>query len=251
MKMKMTKDWDFYPLLVDDRPASIYVDLGAIANAPNADLPYMAYVNLNMNAPRGDGLSSREEFDTLILIEDALRKNLVESGTDYVGRCTTNSCRDFYFYTAHPQDWGRRVAASLCSFPSYTYDADTNEDQGWSTYLSYLYPSDRDRRGIENRRVCEALERHGDKLVEGREIDHWIHFSNAASRDAFIDGAIKLGFAVRVSSEPDEDSDRYTAQVWRTDVPSFGKIDSVTDPLFNLAAKYGGDYDGWESVVVS
>lgn len=247
----MTKDWDFFPLLVDDRPASIYVDLGAIAYAPNADLPHMACISLNMNAPREDGLSSREEFDTLILIEDALKQVLAAAHTQYVGRCTTNSCRDFYFYIANPQDWEYRVAACLRSFPSYTYDAYTGEDQGWSTFFSYLYPNDYNRQAIENRRVCGALQRHGDKLIEAREIDHWIHFSNAASKDAFTYDALKLGFCVRVASEPAKDSDCYTVQMWRVDVPRPDNIDSVTDPLFKLAAKYGGEYDGWESVVVT
>jgi uncharacterized protein (TIGR01619 family) len=251
--MKMTKDWDFYPLLVDDRPASIYVDLGAIDSAPNAELPHMAYIQLHMNAPREDGLSSQEEFDALILIEDALTRDLVGVGTDYVGRCTTNSCRDFYFYVARPQDWQSRITECMRLFPSYAYEADAREDRGWSTYLSYLYPSGSDRQTIENRRVCDSLERNGDKLLEAREIDHWIHFVDVANRDEFIDRASHLGFSLRAVSELSEDhnNDRYTVQVWRSDVPSFSNIDSVTLPLFNLAAEYGGEYDGWESIVVT
>jgi regulator of RNase E activity RraB len=39
--------------------------------------------------------------------------------------------------------------------------------------------------------------------------------------------------------------------MWRTDVPTFDAIDEITGPLFNLAQKHGGEYDGWESIVVT
>jgi regulator of RNase E activity RraB len=245
----MTDNWDFYFLHVDDKAASIFVDLGAITSAPNSNLPYMAYVRLNMKSPRADGLSSQEEYDSLKAIEDALEHQLVGEETGYIGRCTTNSCRDFFFYVAKPSDWQSRVAQCMRTFPNYTYDADTREDVQWSTYRSYLYPSEIDRQSIENRRVCDSLERHGDKLQIAREIDHWTYFANVDSRDAFVTEIAKLGFAVRSLSESSGDR-RYCAQLWRADIPSLDAIDRVTLPLFDLAVKHGGEYDGWESIVV-
>lgn len=247
----MTDDWDFYFLRVDDKPASIYVDLGAHGFAPNPKLPHMAYVRLRMREPRSDGLSSREEFDALVAVEDALKAALVDPETDYVGRCTTNSCRDFFFYVAHPGTWASRVAACMRSFGGYLYEADTREEPDWSSYFSYLYPSDADRQTIENRRVCEALERNGDKLSEAREIDHWAYFPDAESLKAYVAEATQLGFEVRAISVPDEAHRSYCARLWRSDIPAFNAIDDVTLPLFDLAAKHGGEYDGWESIVVT
>lgn len=51
----MTDDWDFYAARVDDRPASIFVDLGAAQAAPVETLPLRAHVRLFMNSPRPDG----------------------------------------------------------------------------------------------------------------------------------------------------------------------------------------------------
>ena len=48
----MTENWDFYFARVDDRPASLFVDLGAVEEAPIERLPTMAYVRVEMNAPR-------------------------------------------------------------------------------------------------------------------------------------------------------------------------------------------------------
>lgn len=246
----MTDDWDFYFLRVDDKPASIYVDLGARKSAPDPRLPCMAYVRLHMKAPRSDGLSSQEEFETLVAIEDLLKGGLVGADTDYVGRCTTNSCRDFFFYVAEPATWTERVRRCMNEFPSYEYEAGTRQEPEWSSYLSYLYPSEADRQTIENRRVCEALERNGDQLSEPREIDHWAYFSDEASLRAYVEGASQLGFAVRAISAPHDPSGRHCAQLWRMDVPSFQAIDGVTLALFKLASTHGGEYDGWESVVV-
>ncbi|ADE11353.1 DUF695 domain-containing protein [Sideroxydans lithotrophicus] len=247
----MTDDWDFYFLNVDNKPASMFVDLGAHRLAPYSDLSHMAYIRLEMKSPRDDGLSSQEEYDSLLSIEKAIEAHLVDDEADYLGRCTTNSCRDFFFYIAQPQNWAERVANCMRAFPTYRYEVGNREDAGWSTYFSYLYPSPSNRQTIENRRVCEALERNGDKLRQSREIDHWSSFSEAAGRHAFVVEAMQLGFAVRSLSELDKGNTRYVAQLWRTDIPALNTIDDVTLPLFNLAYKHGGEYDGWESIVVT
>lgn len=247
----MTDDWDFHFLRVEDKPASIYVDLGALEFAPVAALPVLAYVRLRMNAPRADGLSSQEEFDALVAIEDHLEQQLAGSGTAYVGRCTTNACRDFFFYLADAAGWAARVADSMRAFPDYRFQADTRPEPDWACYREYLYPGPAAMQTIENRRVCDALSRHGDRLGAAREIDHWAYFPDARGRDAFVAAAHRLGFATRVVFDPDDEDPRYGAQIWRADIPSLAGIDDITLPLFELALEHGGEYDGWESVVVS
>ena len=48
----MSNDWDFYSCRVDDKPASIFVDLGIRRDVPLSGRPYMAFVRLFMRAPR-------------------------------------------------------------------------------------------------------------------------------------------------------------------------------------------------------
>ena len=247
----MMEDWDFYFLQVDDKPASIYVDLGACEAAPNPQLPHMAYVRLHMKEARADGLSSQAEFDALVAVEDAFIASLANPETAYVGRCTTNSCRDFFFYVAHPQTWSSRVDDCMLSFKDYRYEAGTQEEADWSSYFSYLYPSPADRQTIENRRVCTTLQQRGDKLSVPREIDHWAYFADADSLNAYVEEARQLGYSVRAISASDNTCSSHVAQLWRSDIPAFNAIDDITLPLFNLAAKNGGEYDGWESVVVA
>ena len=247
---RMTEDWDFYFVRVEGKLASMFVDLGAHSAAPNPNLPFMAYVRLHLKRPRENGLSSQDEFETLVAIEDALKAALVGESIDYVGRATTNSCRDFVFYVAPQTDWQTQVAACIRSFDGYQYIAETREESDWSTYFNYLYPSDEDRQVIENRRVCETLESHGDLLSVAREIDHWAYFSDAKALNAYAADAQKLGFNVRELIHPDQNSARHCAQLWRLDTPAYDSIDGITLPLFNMAVTHGGEYDGWESVVV-
>lgn len=247
----MTNDWDFYALRVDDEPASIFVDLGVESHAPMHSHPNMAYIRLHLNQPRPDGLSSRDEYDALIAIEDAIESELCCDEVGYVGRNTSGGCRDFYLYLSSADDWPGKVDRVLAAFPAYKHEAGSRSDPGWSTYLNFLLPGAIDRQRIENRRVCEELERHGDALTAQREIDHWSYFKNREGLDAFLAQVEAAGFAVRATLVDEERPLPFGAQIWRLDVPSYGGIDDVTLPLFEAAARHGGDYDGWECPVIA
>ena len=248
----MSENWDFYLLRVDDKPASIFVDLGVGREAPIKGLPFMAYLRVHMRAPRSDGLSSQEEFEALTSIEDAIEESLTSDGeTIYVGRNTSDGCRDFYFYTAHPKDWHHRVNGLMQRFAPYEFDCGCRDDSEWKTYFEFLFPSDADRQRIQNRRVLHALEQRGDALEQEREIDHWAYFPTASARAAFVEAALEHGFRLRSMSEPAEAGAQYGAIVFRVDKPAPESIDDVTLPLFKLAAALGGNYDGWETEVVT
>jgi hypothetical protein len=245
----MTDNWDFYALRVDGEPASIFVDLGIRSDAPLSSHPHMAYVRLHMSQPRPDGLSSQVEFDTLIEIEKAIEASLCGDEVGYVGRNTSGGYRDFYFYASTVRDWQRKVDGALSAFKSYKYETGTREDAEWSTYLNFLLPGEVDRQRIENRRVCQALERHGDKLTVEREIDHWTYFQSPEAVNAYLADVTTDGFQVRDRPVSDEGTLRFGAQVWRMDTPSYEKIDDITLPLFEAASRHGGQYDGWECPV--
>ncbi|WP_202844106.1 DUF695 domain-containing protein [Luteimonas saliphila] len=244
--------WDFYFLLVDDRPASIFVDLARIEHAPLARFPVMAWVSVEMRRPREDGLSGSDEFDALVRLEDAVVPALErDGGVLYVGRNTSAGRRDFYFYVADGSDWETRVLSAMRLAPDYRHEAGQRPDADWSVYRDFLYPRPRERHGMQNRSVCDALERQGDALVAAREIDHWAYFPDARGRDAFVAGALALDYRLREQADDaDEGGERCMARVFRSDVPAHGAIDGICLPLYDLALECGGRYDGWECPVV-
>jgi uncharacterized protein (TIGR01619 family) len=251
----VTDDWDFYLCKVEDRPASIFVDIGASKSAPDKAfghaLGHIGSLMLKMQAPRPDGLSSQEEFDTLVALEDGLAKALVDATTVYIGRVTSDGHREFFFYTNAPAVWAERVRTAMQAYPAYRFESDTYEDLQWRTYFEFLYPNAQQMQGIQNRRVCMSLEKHGDRMVNLREVDHFIYFQNARDRGGFLNAVNALGFKVRILMEPDEELKTFGVQLYRIDVPSYENIDEITMPLFDLANEYNGDYDGWETQVVA
>jgi hypothetical protein len=127
----MSDDWDFYSLRVDNLPASIFVDLGIGKEAPIRTHGAMAYLRLPMLHPRRDGLSSEEEFDDLIAIEDQLVPKVAQEGTAiFVGRNTSGGNRDFYFYVADTERFEHAIQLAMQQFPSYEYETGTREDPG-------------------------------------------------------------------------------------------------------------------------
>lgn len=246
----MTEDWDFYFCRVDDRSASIFLDLGVAKDPPRTAYPVMSYVRVTMRNPRPDGLSSNEEFEALKAVEDQLGGRLTSGGSAvYVGRNTSNGCRDFYFYCGREMDWATRVAESMVS-SGYTYESGSRPDPEWHTYFNFLFPGDREMQSIQNRRVCDSLRRHGDELTQAREIDHWAYFPNRDSQARFLQAAMTLGYLLREKHDLPNRSGQFGARVYRMDIPSPDRIDSVTWPLFEAAEKAGGEYDGWEAMVV-
>lgn len=249
----MSDEWNFYFCQVDDKPASIFVDLGIRDEAPIAALPHRACLSLILQHPRHDGLSSQEEFDALSAFEGAVKAHLDTPESMYVGRNTSDGRRDFWFFVTQPATWEAHVAELMRAFADYGWETSTAEDPEWDAYLNFLYPNDEGLDFMSNRQVCDRLEAAGDPLTQVRDIDHWAFFPDAASRQAFIAQVEPLGFAVREVYEREADEDGapddepFVARVFRSDTPSHRDIHDVTVPLLRAAREVGGRYDGWET----
>nr|WP_298124731.1 DUF695 domain-containing protein [uncultured Pseudoxanthomonas sp.] len=244
--------WNFYALRVDDQPASIYLDLSLVDEVHTGDYPVMAWLRVEMREPRDDGLSSQQEFDALVALEDQVVSLLApDDKAVYAGRNTSSGCRDFYFYLAQGDSWEARVDQAMRTVPEYRYQSGQRPDPAWSTYHDFLYPGPRTRESMENRDVCAALEGRGDSLQQPREIDHWACFPSASARDEFLGRAAAMGFESRMPNREDDGEQEWGAHVFRSDVPAYGAIDDICLPLYDLAQECGGSYDGWECEVVT
>jgi uncharacterized protein (TIGR01619 family) len=243
----MSDDWDFYPLLVDSEPASIYVDLGLARDAPINAQPHMAYVRVTMQKPRADGLSSNEEFEALIGIEDSLTEFFAtRDNTTYAGRNTSNGNRDFYFYTTNPAAFTATVEAAMARHPNYRFEVGDRPDPEWDVYFGFLYPSPDDLQRILNRRVTENLVAHGDNLSEARPIDHFAYLPDAAAAANLRDYLREQHFSI---DEPRIEGGSVALSFKRPDRPD--GIDDVVIPIARRVQELGGEYDGWGCEVVN
>lgn len=242
----MSDNWDFYPLLVDSEPASIYVDLGLAGEAPMENQHHMVYVRVFMRQARPDGLSSNDEFDDLIGIEDSLTEIFSGSeSTTYVGRNTSSGNRDFYFYTADVAAFEESARAAMADHPEYQFEVGGRPDPEWDVYFGFLYPSPDDRQRVLNRRVVEQLAAHGDNHSEARSIDHFAYLPNATAITELRDFLAGQGFSV---DQPKIDGGSVALCFTRVDRPD--KIDDVVVPIAKRIREIGGEYDGWGCEVV-
>ena len=242
----MSDDWDVYFTHVEDKPASMLLDLGIAPEAPIPGLSVMAYISVEFLDPDEHGFSKSGEYPRLMEIEDTLVPALTHETSIFVGRCTTGGQRDFFFYMDNAKGVEERVEAVMAKFEEYSWDIGLVEEPGWDTYFDFLFPDDQGMDTIWNNRVRRQLEANGDESSIPREIDHWLYFPSDADRAAFISEIEPEGFSVKLL-EPEEDKP-FGILVQRSDAPD--DIDDVTWPLRELAGAHGGIYDGWGCEVV-
>ncbi|WP_232493763.1 DUF695 domain-containing protein [Novosphingobium kaempferiae] len=242
----MSDNWNFYPLLVDDEPASIFVDIGIAGSVPMTDFPNMAYLRVRMQQPRPDGLSSQDEYETLIALENDISSAI--DGDDrsiYVGRNTSGGNRDFYFYTRDDRIEST-LDAVMRNWKHYEYDTGTRPDPEWATYRGFLYPSPEDLQRMANRDVTARLVENGDHPDVARTIDHFAFFRTERDRDAFSQFLVAEGY--HVTGATTAENGEFQIAFERTDSPDH--IDEITIALCRAASNNNGDYDGWGCVVV-
>lgn len=246
----MSENWDFYPCRVEDQPASIMVNLALASEAPISNLPECAWLHVQMNNPRDDGLSSSEEFDRLCEIGDAIEAAVADStsAVRYVGRCTSAGRRDFYAYAESGLVAESLLSGVMSGFPEYRFETGFREDAQWRLYQGFLYPTGHSLQLIYNRRVLEALEKAGDQLNVPRPIRHFARFGDVTGSKAFCEAVGEEGFEI-LAQDPDNDSPPLVVAFERIDSVNFIEINNLTVHLLDLANSHEGDYDGWETEV--
>ena len=244
------ENWDFYFSNVDNIIGSYFIDLGLIKIAPIKDKTNLIWISISMNNPKEDGLSSNEESQTLFEIEDNLVKNIkTKHKAIYVGRLTSNSKRELYFYSGDTTLYDKTISESMVKYPMYEYDYTLKDDKDWDTYQGFLYPTPQQFQCIQNRHVVEQLEKEGDKLIKEREVDHWIYFKSESDRTEFLELIKNDGFTIIYNGSDKTYEYPYSLQIKRIDKVDQNSVDEYVTYLWKAANDCNGDYDGWETSV--
>jgi regulator of RNase E activity RraB len=114
-----------------------------------------------------------------------------------------------------------------------------------------LYPSEEDIERIKNREVLEVLKRNGDSLESARDILHWAYFKTAGERSDFGNSAQALGYRIDSESEFTEKDNPYGICVRKKQDIQSDALDEAVIDLFRAAKRANGEYDGWESPVIT
>ena len=239
-------EWEFYPCVVDHRPASIFVNLSHEHARPTSSTStrYWLRIQLSDAAPHGMGASS--EADALFPPEDAITASVVDVGLLFVGRLRSNGSWDLTFYGPAGRDDALNAIAREADLGGRSFVTGSKPDPEWTYYREFLLPDAERRQWMQDRRVVEAFEEHGDVHSIPRRVDHWAYFRAPTWRRAFVRDASEQGFTLEGTSDAPHN---FGVQVFRTDSVELDHIHQVVMTLFKLADHHGGYYDGWEAPV--
>jgi uncharacterized protein (TIGR01619 family) len=246
----MTEDWKSYFSNVNDKFASIALNLGLRPSVPMSDKPWLLWVWIYLQSPNAEGLTTNSEAKVIWGIEKELEKVLdAGCGGIYCGRITTDGKRELYFYGKTDSGFEAAVRAVMSSFGGYQFDLGTQREPDWNQYLNVLFPSDEDMQRIGNRDVLETFEKQGDMLEAEREVQHWIYFRRKIDLDWFVQAAQQRGYKTANDGDNAESDRPFGLRVIRVQSISQTEIDNTVIELFRLAKIVNGLYDGWEAQV--
>ena len=241
------EEWDFYPCRVDDGPASISLNLSLIHQLDELPEDTLYAVRVAMVAPAAHGMGGEDEAEVMYPVEDQLSDAARAQGLRFIGRLRNNGGWQLTFMGApklEPELHALAQAALAAAGREFSLVSD--HDPEWKYYTGFLYPDPERMRWIQDRRVVDVLQQHGDPLTVERRVDHWAYFPDERARSAFLAAVAAHGFEPQVPASTDEN---FAAHVHRVDSVALDDIHEVTTLLEELAEKHGGEYDGWETSV--
>lgn len=77
------------------------------------------------------------------------------------------------------------------------------------------------------------------------DIEHFAYFPTAQARADFIYRCLRAGLRLRNTSEPPEPGAGFGAIIFHNDAAI--DLERVSRTLTDIAAEYGGRYDGWQT----
>jgi len=247
----MTDHWEFFPTTLDEHVAVVLFDQGIADELPLDGLPVAMRLRIELKHPREDGLHAPRETKALEVLEEAIRTHCEESDIAWVGRITSDGARVYFVYVDDADARAEAFDAIISDKHGYEWAYAATDDQAGQVYWDELFPSEVEWQVIKNRHVIEVLRDSGDALTAARRVDHWAWFGDDEARRRFIARLEADGYHIDSYIDPDADNDGFGVQFYHTMTPTEPDMYAVTLALAAAAAELTGEYDGWETAVIT
>ncbi|WMW79618.1 DUF695 domain-containing protein [Undibacterium cyanobacteriorum] len=245
----MSDYWENFPCTMGDKPAFISYDHGISKEFEQLNHANFAGFRVSLLDSNESGFPVAEEFAKLNDVEDFLCHSFGADQGVQIGRITSNGYRYFYFYTSLDQLRSEEIASEASKIHGHQIELIYELDLERVRYWNELYPTEDDWRVIKDMRVHELLKEKGDSLTTPRHIDHWAYFDSCDQRDAFVN-SVKSDFEqIEFGEIQNEEGIRYSVRLSHTGLPDYRSMNTITLKLARASRQYGGDYDGWETMV--
>lgn len=248
----MSEHWEQYFTENEDQVMSILVDMNVTEKIEVEGYPVAMMVRISYENQDVNGFPTIEETQVLEPLEAHLNEHLKKHSIITPGRLTSNGIREHVYYAQQSID---KLLVSICEqlFMPKGYAVDIieiKEKKPWDFYFNVLYPDQYEQQYIGNQWVINQLEEHGNRAEVPREITHLIYFRDTKKMRKFLKAVKKEGFVSGVGSVEVNEDGEYACTVNHTDAVELLIINSVTDYLITVSAKYEGIYDGWETSII-
>src|SRR6202035_4235601 len=102
----MAENRESYSSEINDKPASIAVNLELAGSAPIQSKPLLLWVWVQLKSPTTKGLADQSELATINDMENELNSRLLSAcDAVYAGRITTEGRQEFYFYSGSEEQF--------------------------------------------------------------------------------------------------------------------------------------------------
>lgn len=239
---KIKSEWNTYMCNVDDKRASIMLNLALINHAPLEGYENLVEVIIAYDEMNEDGFPPRETLAKLYDVEDKIVPVASKVGAIYVGGLLSNGEKSFYFYCNDTDTLCAALNDELTLSSEFKNKILYLEDKEWNTYINFLYPDRYTYVYMMSRSVTIQLEKQGDKLEEVRDIDFWLYFNDESDfikcKQYFEDNKFKI-----VSGEEREKD--YVVHLVKESEALLDSIFANEKIIIDLEAEHNFYYDGW------
>ena len=255
MTNEIPQEWNAYRSWLDDDPAVFRLNLALDEVAPIEGFSYCVRITIELKNPDENGFSTNER-PAIYAIEDQILRPLQSDKDILVAVLTARGEVTWYFYSQAPEALQERLSATWDSSMGYTYQVECSEDKPWNFFLKGLYPNIYEKQTIYNREILFACQENEDQVEVPRPIEHWLYFDTEQNMLSAIEKAAALGFTVYSSKKvvPEEGKEvqedlGYCLILSKENTPV--QIDGDTWDLIDIALDTHGNYDGWETILVT
>ncbi len=241
------ENWDTYMAKFGDKPGSVLVDMGLINGAPDKRYPYLVITGPQAHNCNQQGLPDKEEIDVQEEILDATN-NFITGVTAKVltGTFTYNCERLNYYYVKDTMNIRNAIMRLYNrTYKNYSYAINIKSDPEWSTYRTFLYPSEATLNWMENNKIIIKMIQHGDSLNTLRNIDFDLYFKTDSCRKAFAEFARSKRYKTNELPEAKNPNAPFEIIVSTYNYIKMDVINSITEELKKEAKMHHGLYNGW------
>ncbi len=246
-----TEHWEFYFADDDGDTVSNFYDHGISKKLENLPFTQAFYLTVPLKHPGESGMTTRAEFNSLLKLEDKFINRVKAVNGVYLGRRTGHGQRVFLGLLPSADSKLQKKLLKLFVDKGYDAEISVNYDPDKNVYWKFLYPDADSWRVLNDMKVLSELRAHNDDETKARDVDHWSYFPDEKTAKLFADRLGNAGYTVKGILPPDGEITEWCVRSLHNGTMLLNDITHHTLAHSRFAEELGGNYDGWETIIVS